>query len=174
MTPSATSDAGLPLSRLASRSATNKEPNMNAVATSLQPLESVADDLVATCRTISRHGYRLLVLLREFDLRRGYREARGKGRHATDSAEWLGARCGIGRDTVRDKLRVSYALLNLPQIEAAFEDGELTFAKVRSLIEVATFDNEGALLDFARAMTDAQVAAYCRRLGARTGDRTRS
>ncbi|MCY3623721.1 MAG: hypothetical protein OXH68_18685 [Gammaproteobacteria bacterium] len=140
---------------------------MNAAATSLQPLESVADDLVSSCRTISRHGYRLLVLLREFDMRRGYREARGKGRCAADSAEWLDARCGIGRDAVRDKLRVAYALLNLPQIEAAFEDGELTFVKVRSLIEVATFANEGTLLELARTMTDAQVGKYCRRLGAR-------
>ncbi|MDE0178568.1 MAG: hypothetical protein OXP36_08200 [Gammaproteobacteria bacterium] len=139
---------------------------MNAVAT-LQPLESIADDLVSSCRTISRHGYRLLVLLREFDMRRGYREARGKGRCAADSAEWLDARCGIGRDAVRDKLRVAYALLNLPQIEAAFEDGELTFAKVRALIEVATFDNERTLLDFACSMSDAQVAEYCRRLRAR-------
>ena len=140
---------------------------MNAVATSLQPLESVADDLVSSCRTLSRHGYRLLVLLREFDMRRGYREARGKGRCAADSAEWLDARCGIGRDAVRTKLRVAYALLNLPKIEAAFEDGELTFTKVRALIEVASFDNEGALLDFARATTETQVAEYCRRLGAR-------
>ena len=63
---------------------------------------------------------------------------------------------------------MAYALLNLPEIEGAFEDGELTFTKVRALIEVATFDNEAALLDFARTMTDAQVAEYCRRLGART------
>ena len=146
---------------------------MHAVATSLQPLESVADDLVSSCRSISRHGHRLLILLREFDMRRGYREARGKGRSAADSAEWLDARCGIGRDAVRDKLRVAYALLNLPEIEAAFEDGELTFAKVRALIEVATFDNEGTLLDFARTMTDGQVAEYCRRLNTRTRQRTR-
>ena len=141
---------------------------MNAAATSLQPLESVADDLVSSCRTVSRHGYRLLVLLREFDMRRGYREARGKGRCAADSAEWLDARCGIGRDAVRDKLRVAYALLNLPQLDAAFEAGELSFAKVRALIEVATFANEGALLELACRMTDAQVAKHCRVLGART------
>ena len=77
----------------------------------------------------------------------------------------------MGRDAVRDKLRVAYALLNLPQIEAAFEDGELTFAKVRALIEVATFDNEGTLLELARTMTDAQVGKHCRRLGARTAGR---
>ena len=144
---------------------------MNAVATSLQPLESVADDLVSSCRSLSRHGYRLLVLLREFDMRKGYREARGRGRCAADSAEWLDARCGIGPDAVREQLRVAYALLNLPQIEAAFEGGELPFSKVRALVEVATCDNEGALLDFARAMTVAQVAAYCQHLGARTTGR---
>ena len=139
---------------------------MNAAETSLQPLESVADDLVASCRTISRHGHRLLVLLREFDMRRGYREARGKGRCAANSAEWLDVRCGIGREAVRDKLRVAYALLNLPQIEAAYEDGELTFAKVQALIEVATFADEGTLLAIARTMTDAEVREYCRQLSA--------
>ena len=142
---------------------------MSVAATALQPLESVADDLVASCRTVARHGYRLLVLLREFDIRRGYREARGKGRCAADSAEWLAARCGIGRDVVRDKLRVAYALLNLPETEAAFEAGELTFTKVRALTRVATLDNEVMLLDFARAMTDAQVVDYCKRLGVRNG-----
>ncbi|MDE0420793.1 MAG: hypothetical protein OXK76_07890 [Gammaproteobacteria bacterium] len=137
---------------------------MSVAATALQPLESVADDLVASCRTVARQGYRLLVLLREFDIRRGYREARGKGRCAADSAEWLAARCGMGRDVVRDKLRVAYALLNLPETESAFEAGELTFTKVRALTEVATLDNEAVLIDFARAMTDAQVVDYCRRL----------
>ena len=136
---------------------------MDAATTALKPLESIADDLVSSYRTISRHGYRLLVLLREFDLRRGFREAHGTGRSAVDSAEWLGDRCGIGRETVRDKLRVAYALLNLPQTESAFESGELTFTKVRALVEVATLDNEGELLDFARAMTDSQVVGYCRR-----------
>ena len=129
----------------------------------LQPLESVADDLVMSCRAVARHGYRLLVLLREFDIRRGYREARGKGRCAVDSAEWLAARCGIGRDAVRARLRVAYALLNLPETESAFEAGDLTFTKVRALVEVATLDNEAALLDFARAVTDVEVVEYCRR-----------
>lgn len=140
---------------------------MDAAAPAFQPLESIADDLVSSCRPVSRHGYRLLVLLREFDLRRGYREARGKGRGAADSAEWLNARCGIGRQTVRDKLRVAYALLNLPETESAFEAGELTFTKVQALVEVATLDNERTLLDFARALTDGQVVEYCRRLRAR-------
>lgn len=145
--------------------------NVNAAASSLQPLESVADELVSSCRAISRNAYRLLVLLREFDMRRGYRETRGRGRCAVDSAEWLDARCGIGREAIRDQLRIAYALLNLPETESALEAGELTFTKVRALVEVATYANETALLDFASAMTDAQVADYCRRLAHRTGNR---
>ena len=81
-----------------------------------------------------------------------------------DTAEWLDVRCGIGQEAVREELRVAYALLNLPETEAAFDAGELTFAKVRALIQVATLANETALLDFARAMTDAQVVDYCQRL----------
>jgi len=134
---------------------------MNAVATS--SLETLADDLLASCRAVSQQAYRFLVLLREFDLRRGYREARGKGRSATDCAEWVVARCPMGRHAVREQLRTAYALLNLPRIESAFEAGELSLAKVRALAEVATVANEGVLLDFARAMPEEQVVEYCRR-----------
>lgn len=144
----------------------------NVIAPS--PIESVASDLVASCQAVSRHVSRFLVVLREFDIRRGYREAPGAGPSANDTAEWLDVRCGIGQEAIRERLRVAYALLNLPETEAAFEVGELTFAKVRALIEVATLANETALLDFARAMTDAQVVDYCRRLarGGHTPDRS--
>ena len=137
---------------------------MDTNTTATSPIESVASDLVASCRAVSRHASRFLVVLREFDMRRGYREAPGVGPSADDTAAWLDARCGIEQEAVREELRVAYALLNLPETEAAFEAGELTFAKVRALIEVATLANETALLDFARAMTDAQVADYCQRL----------
>ncbi len=137
---------------------------MNAIAPPVSSLESLADDLVASCRAVSHHAFRFLVLLREFDLRRGYREARGKGRCADDSAEWVDARCGIGGDVVRDRLRVAYALLNLPEIESAFEAGELSYAKVQALSDVATLANEAELLDFARAATDAQVVVLGKQL----------
>ena len=137
---------------------------MSAVVSPLHPLEFLADDLVESCRAVSQQACRFLVLLREFDLRRGYQEARGRGRTTTGSAEWLDARCGIGRDAVQEKLRVAYGLLNLPQTESAFEAGEVSFAKVRALVEVATAANESVLLDVARVMTDAQVVDYCERL----------
>ena len=137
---------------------------MNAVATPTSSLEALADDLVASCRGIPQHAFRFLVLLREFDLRRGYRQARGKGRCADNSADWLNARCRISGDTVRDGLRVAYALLNLPAMESALESGELSFAQVQSLTEVATHANEQALLDCLQDMTDAQVAVYCGQL----------
>lgn len=137
---------------------------MDTKTTASRPVESVAGDLVASCRAVAQHTGRFLVLLREFDMGRGYREARGEGPSADDSAAWLDARCGLGEQAIREKLRVAYALLNLPATEAAFQAGELTFCKVRALAEVATLANETALLDFARAMTDAQVVDYCKRL----------
>ena len=138
---------------------------MNATATPLQPLESLADDLLSSYKAISGHACRFLVLLREFDLRRGYREARSRGRSADDSAEWLHARFGMARESIREDLRIAYALLNLPETESAFEAGELSPGKVRALVGVATFANEGALLQVARGMTDAQFADHCQRLG---------
>ena len=140
---------------------------MNAVATPPSSLEALADDLVASCRGIPQHAFRFLVLLREFDLRRGYREARGKGRCADNSADWLNARCRISGDIVREGLRVAYALLNLPAMESALEAGKLSFAQVQSLTEVATHANEQALLDTVSGMTGAEVAVYCRQLRGR-------
>ena len=77
---------------------------------------------------------------------------------------------------------MAYTLLNLPRIEAAFEVGDLSYAKVKALASVATFAQEASLLALARVMSDAQVQDYCSRLcrervgqiGEPTGESNRS
>ena len=71
----------------------------------------------------------------------------------------------MDQDAAREELRIAYALLNLPRIEDAFERGDLSHRKVHALTTIATAVNEGALIDFALATTDAQVAAYCKAQG---------
>ncbi len=59
-------------------------------------------------------------------------------------------------------MRVSRALAELPVTRAAFERGELTFAKVRALTRVATPACEEQLLKLAGVLTAAQLARALR------------
>ncbi|HEX7036880.1 MAG TPA: DUF222 domain-containing protein [Pseudomonadales bacterium] len=128
-----------------------------------QPLEQLEASLVQSFREVTQAEHRFLMLLREFDLRRGW-EPYGNN----DCAEWLNWRCGISRTTAQEKVRVARALWFLPQIDEAFRRGDLSYSKVRALTRVATEVNETELLEFALGVSAAQCEAYCRRL--RNGD----
>ncbi len=129
----------------------------------LQPLEQLESSLVQSLREVTQAEHRSLVLLREFDLRRGW-EAYGNN----DCAEWLNWRCGISRTTAQEKVRVARALWLLPQVDEAFRRGDLSYSKVRALTRVATDLNETELLSYALGASAAQCEDYCRRL--RNGD----
>lgn len=130
---------------------------------SFRPIDEIEATLLDSWRDVSKATHRFLVLLREFDLREGWR-AYGN----VDCADWLNWKCGISRVTAQEKVRVAKALWTLPHIDAAFERGDLSYSKVRAVSRVATARNEEALLRFALESTAAQVEAYCRRL--RNGD----
>ena len=136
---------------------------MNALASS-HP-EPHRRNLLRSYRAASRHACLFLQELREFDLQRAYRQPMAGGKIAASTPAWLHAACGLDQDAAREELRIAYALLNLPRIEDAFERGDLSHCKVRALTTIATAANEGALIDFALATTDAQVAAYCKAQG---------
>lgn len=136
---------------------------MNALASS-HP-DPHRRNLLRSYRAASRHACLFLQELREFDLQRAYRQPMAGGKIAASTPAWLHAACGLDQDAAREELRIAYALLNLPRIEDAFERGDLSHRKVRALTTIATAGNEGALIDFALATTDAQVAAYCKAQG---------
>ena len=132
---------------------------------SFRPIDEVEATLLNSWREVSKATHRFLVLLREFDLRQGW-----KAYGNADCAEWLNWKCGIARVTAQEKVRVATALWLLPHIDAAFERGDLSYSKVRALSRVATDRNEAELLCIALASTASEVEAYCRRL--RNGDAT--
>lgn len=129
-----------------------------------QTPESLASGVLDSHRALARDRYRFLIRLREFDLHRAYKGVGRGPRGSVDTPAWLQSTCGIPRDQAREQLRVAYTLLNLPRIEAAFEVGDLSYAKVKALASVATFAREASLLALARVMSDAQVEDYCARL----------
>jgi hypothetical protein len=128
-----------------------------------RPIDDVEVGLIECWRAVSQATHRFLVLLREFDLRQGWKEY-----GLNDCAEWLDWKCGIARVTAQEKVRMARALLGLPRIEAAFASGDLSYSKVRALCRVATQRNETDLLEYALRSSAEQVEHYCRRL--RNGD----
>ncbi len=77
-------------------------------------------------------------------------------------AEWLAWQIGITRGTANEKVRAARALEDLPLISEAMARGELSFTKVRALTRAATPDNEGDLLEFARAGSAANLERLVR------------
>ncbi|NNF38384.1 MAG: DUF222 domain-containing protein [Gemmatimonadetes bacterium] len=104
--------------------------------------ERIAD--LARRITVAEHE--MLVLLADFDARRGWEDT-GFG----SCAEWLAWRTGKAKGTAREWVRAALALQRLPQTSAAMQAGELSFSKVRAMTRIATPDNEGALLAVAHA-----------------------
>lgn len=136
---------------------------MNAIAhptpTSLitrRSLDQLEQDIVSLSRHINASEYEFLVLLREFDLRQGW-----KAYHFNHCAEWLNMKCGMALNTAREKLRVANALFDLPGISRAFQKGDLSYSKARSLTRVATPLKEAQLLDFALKANAEQVDHHC-------------
>ena len=101
--------------------------------------------------------YRAMTLLAEFHHRRGWVDT-GFG----STAEWLAWRVGIHAGAARERVRTALALETLPETSRAMENGELSFTKVRALTRVATEDNEGELLELARAGSAANLERVVR------------
>ncbi|MGI9629225.1 MAG: DUF222 domain-containing protein [Longimicrobiales bacterium] len=101
--------------------------------------------------------YEAMVLLAEFDERKGYADSA-----FPTTADWLAWRIGIKPGPARERVRTARALQNLPLTSEAMENGELSFTKVRALTRVAKPENEETLLEFARAGSAANLERMVR------------
>lgn len=101
---------------------------------------------------IAAASCQLLALIRDFDEQGGWHDD-----GALSCAHWLNWRCGIGPVAAREKVRVAHALKDLPLIQAAFSNGEISHSKVRAMTRVATAENEDYLLMIARHGSAAHV-----------------
>ena len=120
------------------------------------PIETLESEIVTLHARLCAEEYQFLVKLREFDLRQGWRSY-----HFNHCAEWLNMKCGISLSTGREKLRVAKALFFLPHISGAYQNGELSYSKVRAMTRVATETTERELLGYARKATASQVDQHC-------------
>ena len=126
---------------------------------SRRSLDELEEELVAHAQRINAAEYAFLELVREFDIRQGWRPYQ-----FNNCAEWLNMKCGIVVGTAREKVRVAQALFDLPRISRAFAAGELSYSKVRSLSRVANPLNEAQLLEYAQQATAEQVQRRCQQM----------
>ena len=82
--------------------------------------------------------------------------------HCKSTAHWLNYACGIGHTAGREKVRVARALVELPEIRAAFRAGRVSYSKVRALTRIATAANEAELLNVAYHSTASQTECVIR------------
>jgi hypothetical protein len=138
--------------------------------TDVDALEELEEEIVILAAHIHAAEHRLLVLVSDFDRRRGWE----LGGHRT-CAHWLAFRTGIDLGAARQRVRAARALAGLPETSAAMSRGELSFSAVRALTRVATPENEADLLDLARGCTAAQLERIVRgfRLGSRQDEAER-
>jgi hypothetical protein len=110
-------------------------------------------------RQMNSECYRMLVLVRELDDRFGWKKWSFK-----TCAEWLAWRSDISLSAAREKVRTAHALRALPAISSAFEQGRLSYSKVRALTRVAHSYDEDLLLAYALNATVARVEERCRQI----------
>ena len=127
-------------------------------------LEKLEEEITTLAAHIHAATHRLLILIADFDRRRGWE----LGGHRS-CAYWLSARTGIDLGAAREKVRTARALVGLPETSASMSRGELSFSQVRALSRVATKANEGKMLEFAQGSTTAQLERMVR--GVRRGSR---
>ncbi|HEY8763044.1 MAG TPA: DUF222 domain-containing protein [Solirubrobacteraceae bacterium] len=95
---------------------------------------------------------RWLLLIEEFDRRRGWAEW-----GVRSCAHWLSWRCSIGLVAAREHVRVARRLPDLPRVRRFFGSGELSYSKVRAVTRVATPETEDKLVELALHATGAQL-----------------
>ena len=121
------------------------------------PLERVEAQICELAGHLTAATCRFLVLLADFDARRGWASW-----EMNSCAAWLSWKCQMSSGTAREHVRVARALRDLPVIRAEFAAARLSYAKVRALTRIATPATEAGLAEIAGPMTGNQLERFAR------------
>ena len=121
------------------------------------PLERVEAQICELAGHLAAATCRFLVLLGDFDDRRGWASW-----DMNSCAQWLSWKCQMSSGTAREHVRVARALRDLPVIRGEFGAGRLSYAKVRALTRIAAPDTEAGLAELAGPMTANQLERFAR------------
>src|SRR5215813_3335743 len=123
-----------------------------------EQLEQLGERIAEQAAHLDAAKHRLLTDLRDFDQRGGW-HVQG----AMSCAHWLAWRVGWDLVTAREHVRVATKLAGFPVIDDALRRGEVSYAKTRAMLRVATPANEALLLGYAQFMTASQLENTCRK-----------
>jgi hypothetical protein len=121
------------------------------------PLERLEAQICELAGHLTAATCRFLVLLGDFDERRGWASW-----DMSSCAAWLSWKCQMGSGTAREHVRVARALRGLPVIRGEFAAGRLSYAKVRALTRIAVPATEAGLAEIAGPMTGNQLERFAR------------
>jgi hypothetical protein len=121
------------------------------------PLERLEAQICELAGHLTAATCRFLVLLGDFDARRGWASW-----DMPSCAAWLSWKCQMTSGTAREHVRVARALRDLPVLRAQFTVGRLSYAKVRALTRIATPGTEAGLAEIAGPMTGNQLERFAR------------
>ena len=121
------------------------------------PLERLEAQICELAGHLTAATCRFLVLLADFDARRGWASW-----EMNSCASWLSWKCQMSSGTAREHVRVARALQDLPVIRAEFAAARLSYAKVRALTRIATPGTEAGLAEIAGPMTGNQLERFAR------------
>jgi hypothetical protein len=122
-------------------------------------------DLAAetSCQMASLAG-RILLLTGELDRREGWRDE-----GATSVEAWLVERCGVSAATARAWAHVAQRLFDLPQLASALCEGEISFDKVRAVVDAATPETDPGMREQARVSSVRELVQLERSTSSPTG-----
>ena len=121
------------------------------------PLERLEAQICELAGHLAAATCRFLVLLGDFDARRGWASW-----EMSSCAAWLSWKCQMSSGSAREHVRVARALRDLPVIRAEFGAGRLSYAKVRALTRIAAPATEAGLAELAGPMTGNQLERFAR------------
>jgi hypothetical protein len=121
------------------------------------PLERLEAQICELAGHLAAATCRFLILLADFDARRGWASW-----EMSSCAAWLSWKCQMSAGTAREHVRVARALRDLPVIRARFAAGKLSYAKVRALTRIAAPATEAGLAELAGPMTANQLERFAR------------
>ena len=133
------------------------EPELETPDLSEVPLERLEARICEVAGHLAAATCRFLVLLAEFDERRGWASW-----EVNSCAAWLSWRCQMSSGTAREHVRVARALRGLPVIRGEFAAARLSYVKVRALTRIATPQTEEQLAAMALPMTGNQLERFAR------------
>src|SRR5260370_10968648 len=96
------------------------------------PAESMGDDQIALQRVESRVQAEVLGRLRRFDSGDGYTSSGARSAKA-----WLRWRCNLTDHAASERVTISRRLVDLPQTEQAFAEGDISYRHVSLIAETA-------------------------------------